>query len=200
MRIMGKFAALVASVALVSASAVAVSAPAQAAKAKGAITITLDSDLAYIVTGQHWVGVKPARVGIEPAGTPFPGPTVRFPVSFEDGTFKVRGKGALALGPGSILARMPLVGATPEQLAKSQARVDFLVGNGSMPMTPFVVKNFEKVGTDTDGFTLWMGDLHATRDKKTLRDFNSFSGLSGGKALKPGQSLGILRLEIKSLI
>lgn len=198
MRVMGKLAAVAASVALVSAAAVAGTAPAQAAKAKGAITMTLTSDLAYIVTDQHWVGVKPARVGIEPSGTPFPGPTVAIPISFEDGFFKIRGKGELALGPGSIQARKPLVSATPEQLAKGKARVSFLVGNGSMLMTPFHVKNFEKVGTDTEGFVLWSGDLHATKDRKTLRDFNGFSGLTGSKALKPGQALGTIRIEVKA--
>jgi hypothetical protein len=198
MRTMGRLAALAASVALVSASAVATTAPAQAAKATGAITMTLKSDLAYIVTGEHWVGVTPARVGIEPSGSPFPGPTVVFPVSFEDGSFKVRGRGELALGPGSIRAQKPLVSATPKQLAKGNARVSFLVGNGNMLMAPFHVRNLEKVGTDTDGFVLWSGDLRATKDRKTLRDFNGFSGLTGSKALKPGQALGTLRIEVKA--
>lgn len=198
MRIMGRFAALAAGMALVSASAVAATAPAQAAKATGSITMTLESELAYIITDDHWMGVKPARVGIEPTGSPFPGPTVVFPVSFEDGFFKVRGKGGLALGPGSISAKRPMIGATPEQLARKTARVYLTVGNGNMVMSPFYVKGFEKVGTDTEGFVLWAGALHATKNKKVLRDFNGFSGLSGTKALKPGQELGTLRLEVKA--
>lgn len=198
MRLLGKVAAVIASAALVSAGAVAASGPVQAAKATGAITMTLKSDLGYLITEDHWVGVKPARAGIEPAGSPFPGPTVVFPVSFEDGFFKIRGKGELALGPGSIRAQKPLVSATPQQLAKGKARVSFLVGNGNTLMTPFHVRNFTKVGTDTEGFVTWSGTLLATKDKKTLRDFNGFSGLTGGKALKPGQVLGTIRTEVKA--
>ena len=198
MRIMTKTAALVASLALASGAILAGAGAAQAAKATGSITMTLKPGLAYVITGDHWVGVKPASTGIEPAGSPFPGPTVMFPVSFEDGAFKVRGKGELALGAGSIRAHMPLVSATPDQLAKGKAQVSFLVGNGNTLMVPFYVKNFEKIGTDTEGFVLWTGDLHATMDKKTLRDFNGFSGLTGSKALKPGQSLGILNVEVKA--
>lgn len=204
MRITGRFVAVAASLALVCGVTVAGTGPAQAAKATGTITITLHShsphhvDLAYMIKGQHWVGVKPARTGIEPAGTPFPGPTVVFPIAFEDGFFKIRGKGGLALGPGSIQARKPLVSATPEQLDKGKAQMSFLVGNGNMLMVPFVVKNFEKVGTDTEGFVLWAGDLHATTDRKTLRDFNGFSGLTGKKALTPGQALGMIRIEVKA--
>ena len=199
MRLKRSIAALVTGVALATASTVAVSGPAHAAEATGSITMTLKSDLAYLITGDHWVGVKPARVGIEPSGSPYPGPTVVFPVRFEDGYFKVHGKGALALGPGSVLARQPVVSASPDELAKGKARVSFMaVGNGSMAMAPFYVKNFEKVGTDTKGFTMWMGDLHATKNKRILRDFNGFSGLTGPKALKPGQVLGTIRVEVKA--
>ena len=198
MRLTNKLVAVAASVVLASGAVVAAAGSAQAAQATGAITMTLKPGLAYVITGDHWVGVKPARTGIEPAGSPFPGPTVTFPVSFEDGAFKVRGKGELALGPGSVSARKPLVSATPEQLAKGKAQVSFLVGNGNLLMVPFYVKNFEKVGTDTEGFVLWSGDLHATKDKKTLKDFNGFSGLTGNKALKPGQALGVINVEVKA--
>jgi hypothetical protein len=44
----------------------------------------------------------------------------------------------------------------------------------------------------------WTGDLHATKDKKTLRDFNGFSGLTGNKALKPGQALGVINIDVKA--
>ena len=199
MRFITKMAAIAATVALATgAVTVAGTGAAGAAQATGTITMTLKPGLAYVITGDHWVGVNPARTGIEPSGTPYPGPTVTFPVSFEDGAFKVRGKGELALGDGSIRAQKPLVSATPDQLAKGRAKVSFLIGNGNTLMVPFTVKNFEKVGTDTEGFVLWMGDLHATKDKKTLKDFNGFSGLTGKKALKPGQELGIIRVEVKS--
>lgn len=198
MRYTKMLVAAAASVALASGAAIAATGPAHAAKATGSITMTLKPGLAYVITGDHWVGVKPARTGIEPAGTPFPGPTVTFPVSFEDGAFKVRGKGELALGPGSISARKPLVSATPDQLARGKAQVSFVVGNGNLLIVPFYVKNFEKVGTDTEGFVRWTGDLHATKDKKTLRDFNGFSGLTGNKALKPGQALGVINIDVKA--
>lgn len=198
MRLTTKLAAVAASIALASATVVTGAGVAQAAKVTGAITMSLKPSLTYIITGDHWVGVKPATSGIEPAGTPYPGPTVSFPVAFEDGAFKVRGAGQLALGPGSIRAQKPLVSATPQQLARGTAKVSFLVGNGNMLMAPFTVKNFEKVGTDTEGFVLWMGDLHATKDRRVLKDFNGFSGLTGKKALKPGQALGVLRVEVKA--
>lgn len=198
MRLSKTLLAIAASVVLSSGTVVAAAGPAQAAKATGSITMTLRPGLSYVITGDHWVGVKPARTGIEPAGSPYPGPTVTFPVSFEDGAFKVRGKGELALGPGSIRAHMPLVSATPNQLAKGKSRVSFLVGNGNTLMVPFYVDNFEKVGTNTEGYVLWTGDLHATKNKQTLKDFNGFSGLTGSKALKPGQKLGVLNVEVKA--
>ena len=198
MGLRSKVVGVAATVALVAGGVIAGAGPAQAAKATGSITMTLKPGLTYLITDDHWVGVKPARTGIEPNGSPFPGPTVSFPISYEDGAFKIRGTGELALGDGSIRAQKPLVSATPEQLAKGKARVSFLVGNGNTLMVPFHVKKFIKVGTDTEGFVLWSGILHATKNKKTLRDFNGFSGLTGDQALKPGQTLGALRITVKA--
>ena len=189
--------AAAASMSVVFAGTVVSATSASAEEVTGSMTITLKSELAYLVTDDVWTAIKPGRVGIEPAGMPFPGPTVVFPLSFEDGWFKVFGKGGLALGPGSVEATKPVVTQTPSQSKKKFARVSFVVGNASRAESPFYIKNFKKIGTDTEGFTLWKGNLFFTKDASVAKTWNELSGLKGNQQLQAGQALGIIRIEIK---
>jgi len=193
-----KAAVLGVGIALVSSVAGVTATSASAEAVKGTMTITLKDDVAYLVTDDVWSGIGSARVGMEPAGSPYPGATLAFPLSFEDGWFKVYAKGGLALGPGGIPAMKPTVVQTPEEAKKKFARVYFTVGQASRLESPFYVKRFKEIGTDTEGFVLWKGQLYVSKDASVVKAWNELSGLKGGDRLKAGQHLGILRLEVKA--
>lgn len=208
MRLMATFGVMTAGVALASSSVVAIAGPTQAAMpskrvpAKGTITMTLKPTFAYLITDRHWVAKGRARVGIEPSGTPYPGPTVVFPIVSSDVKARViHAQGGLLLGGSGI----PVTGPTLRAKEPSRTARDLVPIPGSTTLCldtmkgttarcPFDGRDYALVGTDARGNSVYEAELYATTDAAVLSEFNDMSGLTGTQALKPGQRLGTLRV------